>query len=95
MASVKTAVSIPEAIFDQAERLSHRMRISRSQLFARAVAEYVRRREARVLLDQLNEAYADGLTADESALLRYGRRRYRELLEGPRRRPRRPRSKER
>jgi metal-responsive CopG/Arc/MetJ family transcriptional regulator len=40
---MKTAVSIPDDVFDEAERLARRMRKSRSQLFSNALAEYVAR----------------------------------------------------
>jgi len=40
---MKTAVSIPDEVFEKAERLARRMRKSRSQLFATALDEYVAR----------------------------------------------------
>jgi len=40
---MKTAVSIPDDVFEKAERLARRMRKSRSELFARALAEFVAR----------------------------------------------------
>src|SRR5262249_946770 len=40
---MKTAVSIPDEIFEEAERLAKRMKRSRSQIFSRALAEYVAR----------------------------------------------------
>jgi metal-responsive CopG/Arc/MetJ family transcriptional regulator len=40
---MKTAVSIPDAIFRRAERLARQTKKSRSQLFSDAVSEYVAR----------------------------------------------------
>ncbi len=40
---MKTAVSIPDDVFERAERLARRMKKSRSQLFSSALAEYVAR----------------------------------------------------
>jgi metal-responsive CopG/Arc/MetJ family transcriptional regulator len=40
---MKTAVSIPNDVFQGAERLARRMKKSRSQLFSDAVKEYVAR----------------------------------------------------
>jgi metal-responsive CopG/Arc/MetJ family transcriptional regulator len=37
MASVKTAISLPELLFQRADVVAHRLEISRSQLIARAV----------------------------------------------------------
>jgi len=38
---MKTAVSVPEEVFDEAERLAERLQISRSELYSRAVHEFV------------------------------------------------------
>lgn len=43
---MKTAVSIPDDVFQDAERLAVRLRTSRSQLYARALAEFVARHDA-------------------------------------------------
>jgi len=40
---MKTAVSIPDDVFEGAERLARRAKKSRSQLFSDAVREYVAR----------------------------------------------------
>lgn len=40
---MKTAVSIPDDVFEGAERLARRTKKSRSQLFSDAVKEYVAR----------------------------------------------------
>lgn len=69
MAHVKTAVSMDEGLFRNAEEWAGKLGVSRSQLFSRAVEEYVRRREDEELLARLNEAHADGLTPEEEELL--------------------------
>lgn len=38
---MKTAVTIPDDVFEDAERLAERLQTSRRQLYARAVAEFV------------------------------------------------------
>jgi metal-responsive CopG/Arc/MetJ family transcriptional regulator len=40
---MKTAVSIPDQVFEQAERLARRTRKSRSHVFSSALREYVAR----------------------------------------------------
>lgn len=53
---VKTAISIPDPLFDAAERLAKRLGLTRSGLYAKAVAEFVAaHRESRVrqALDEL------------------------------------------
>lgn len=49
---MKTAVSIPDHIFEQAERLARRTRKSRSHVFSRALQEYVGRHSP----DEVTEA---------------------------------------
>ena len=38
---MKTAVSLPDEVFDEAEHLAKRLKISRSELYAKALAELV------------------------------------------------------
>lgn len=52
---MKTAVSIPDDVFEDAERLATRLGTSRSQLYARALAEFVARHDddrVTALMDQ-------------------------------------------
>ena len=69
MASIKTAISIEESLFREAETWAGKLGVSRSQLFARAVEEYIRQRENEELLERLNAAHADGLDEDEKEFL--------------------------
>ena len=38
---MKTAVSIPDELFEEADRLAERLKTSRSDVYARALAEFV------------------------------------------------------
>ena len=49
MAGMKVAISLPDPVFRAAETLARRLRKSRSQLYAEAIAEYVGARGARAL----------------------------------------------
>jgi len=42
---MKTAISLPDAIFDEAERVARRLKKTRSQLYREAVTEYLARRD--------------------------------------------------
>ena len=42
---MKIAVSIPNDVFEEAERLADRLRTSRSHLYTRALAEFVARHD--------------------------------------------------
>jgi hypothetical protein len=50
--SMKTAVSIPDEVFEEAERLAHRARRSRSEVYSAALKEYVARHSP----DEVTEA---------------------------------------
>ncbi len=80
MTHVKTAVSIEESLFREAEEWAGKLGISRSRLFAEAVREYVRRRENEELLRRLNEAHADGPDEEDEAALRHGQALHLEML---------------
>ena len=54
---MKTAISIPDSIFEAAEKLAKRFGISRSQLYANAVAEYLRDHQKDGVTEKLNEIY--------------------------------------
>ncbi len=56
---MKTAVSIPDEVFDEAERLAHRMKKSRSQLFSNALAEYVARHAPERVTEAMDRVCAD------------------------------------
>ena len=56
---MKTAVSIPNELFDVAERLARRTRKSRSRLFSDALREYVARRSPDKITQAMDEALAE------------------------------------
>jgi hypothetical protein len=64
--SVKTAISIPDAVFEEAERLAQRRGWSRSELYANAVAEYIRGERFLGVRERLDAVYGDD--RGESAL---------------------------
>jgi metal-responsive CopG/Arc/MetJ family transcriptional regulator len=82
MGNIKTAISIQEALFEQAEDLARKMKIPRSRLFRLALEDYLRRRENKELLAQINTAYADEPDAAEQTLRRKSRRTHRRIVEG-------------
>ena len=70
MASVKVAISLPEALFEQLEAAAAEAQLPRSHLIAEAVGEYLNRRRIAELRERIREAYADGgLDADDRATL--------------------------
>ncbi len=51
---MKTAVSIPDSLFEAAERLARRSKKSRSQLFSDALREYVTQHAPDEITDAMN-----------------------------------------
>jgi metal-responsive CopG/Arc/MetJ family transcriptional regulator len=69
MTSIKTAISIEESLYQEADALAKAMNIPRSQLFAIAMAEFLRRQKNRQLVESVNEAYTDDLDESENIML--------------------------
>ena len=55
---MKTAISIPDPLFEAAEQTAKKLGISRSQLYARAVAVFLERRQAQEITKALDELYS-------------------------------------
>jgi metal-responsive CopG/Arc/MetJ family transcriptional regulator len=55
---MKTAISLPDRVFRDAERHARRTGKSRSQLYADAVAEYLARHGSDSVTEMMNEACA-------------------------------------
>jgi len=67
---MKTAISIPDDVFEAAEAAARRTGMSRSQLFVEAVRLFLKLRGARGVTEQLNEVYANAESAVDPVLLR-------------------------
>lgn len=55
---MKTAISIPNPVYDAAEDLAKRLGISRSELYVRALLEFLRHYRNDEVTQRLNEVYA-------------------------------------
>ncbi|HLO49324.1 MAG TPA: hypothetical protein VK211_12980 [Kamptonema sp.] len=55
---MKTAISLPDPIFAEAEALAQRLGISRSELYTEALKAYLRRHNRERILLKLNEVYS-------------------------------------
>lgn len=56
---MKTAISIPDDVFESADELAEQMGVTRSHLYATAVAEYVAKYRASDVTATLNEVYSE------------------------------------
>ncbi len=55
---MKTAISIPDELFEAADRAAKTLGVSRSELYATAVLEYLKRHRAKDTTAKLNDVYA-------------------------------------
>ena len=55
---MKIALSIPDDLFDSAETLSQRLGVSRSRLYAIALADFVSKHQSRKLTERLDAVHA-------------------------------------
>ena len=67
---MKVAVSIPDGLFDSAESLGKRLRVSRSRLYATALAEFLAKHQSRKITERLNSLYEEEESRLEKPLRR-------------------------
>jgi predicted transcriptional regulator len=64
---MKTAISIPDEVFAEAEELAKALKVSRSRLYTRAVREYVARHGTERVTEALDVLFADDEAATAAA----------------------------
>lgn len=57
---MKTAISIPDALFEAVEELAERLGVSRSQVFQRAVQRFVEEHRQAGVTEALDRVYGQG-----------------------------------
>jgi hypothetical protein len=65
---MKTAISVPDDIFEQATRQAAELGISRSEFFARAARRYLDELASRSLTQQVNDALRVAGSDDSAAI---------------------------
>ena len=71
---MKTAISIPDKIYTEAERLSRRLKKSRSQVYTEAVTEYIARHDPEAVTDAMNRVCDTMETRPDPAISAAARR---------------------
>ena len=66
---MKTAISIPDDVFVSADSLAKRLHMSRSELYARAVQQYVAECRHAGVKEKLDQVYASENSSIDSAVL--------------------------
>jgi metal-responsive CopG/Arc/MetJ family transcriptional regulator len=70
MTSVKTAISLDQGLFEQGEHLAQQLRVSRSELYARALADFVKRHRAQSVTEALNAIYDEEPAPSEASAIK-------------------------
>ncbi len=79
METIKTAISIRKPLFQQAEGMARKLKVSRSRLFVIALEDFLARQQNRELYERVNAAYADEPDEEEKRLSRKRRASHRRL----------------
>ncbi len=56
---MKTAISLPDRLYQEAERIAQDMGIPRSQLFAKALEEFIENHNHEKITERLNNVYGE------------------------------------
>jgi metal-responsive CopG/Arc/MetJ family transcriptional regulator len=56
---MKTAISIPDPLFNSVERMAHKLNVSRSEFFANAAKAYIDQVKNQSVTDRLNKIYSE------------------------------------
>jgi metal-responsive CopG/Arc/MetJ family transcriptional regulator len=71
---MKTAISLPDDLFESADALAKRLGVSRSELYATAVAEFLAKHQDAKVTERLDEVYGQQPSRLERPLRRAQRR---------------------
>lgn len=66
---MKVAISLPDPLFDAAEHLAQQLKMSRSQLYAQALSEFLQARSGPAITARLNEVHDRERTPVEPGLM--------------------------
>jgi hypothetical protein len=67
---VKTAISIPDEVFEQAERYAKKLGVSRSELFTRAVKGFLEQQRAQEITASYDRAFGPDAGGDDNDAIR-------------------------
>ena len=71
---MKVALSIPDELFETAETVGKRLGVSRSRLYATALAEFLSKHRGKRVTDRLNAVYGTEESRVDSAVRQLQRR---------------------
>jgi metal-responsive CopG/Arc/MetJ family transcriptional regulator len=62
---MKTAISVPDKIFEAADRMATQLGTSRSELYEKALSEYLEKHKSQGVTERLNQIYSEGAQDSE------------------------------
>ena len=65
---MKVAISLPDALFEAADRLARELDKPRSRLYAEAISEYVENHDKAAITEKLNAVYSQESSSVDKAL---------------------------
>ena len=65
---MKTAISLPDTLYEDAEKTAKSMGIPRSQLFAKALEEFIIHHKKESITEKYNEVYSQISSSDSSKI---------------------------
>ena len=65
---MKTAISLPDTLYEDAEKTAKSMGIPRSQLFAKALEEFIIHHKKEIITEKYNEVYSQIFSNDSSKI---------------------------
>jgi hypothetical protein len=71
---MKTAVSVPDQVFEEAELLAKRLKMSRSKLYAKALADFISRHSPDAVTDSFNRVCKEVQDEPDPAFQRAARK---------------------
>ncbi len=80
-ASVKTAISMQQHLFDDVNELASELNVSRSKLFVLAIEEFIKKNENKKMLSQINAAFSDSPDKRETEAIKIMKRKQKQILE--------------
>ncbi len=67
---MKTAISIPDKVFDSADALARKLKLSRSELYTKAIEEFVTEHAHISVREKLDQVYATEPSNLDPAVIR-------------------------
>ncbi len=62
---MKTAISLPDSLYNDAELTARQLGLARSQLFAKAIKEFIEHHNKDEITRKLNSVYSENTAAEE------------------------------